>query len=245
LGQEIDIHTGGEDLIFPHHENETAQSCCATGRDNFAHYWLHNGYITVEGEKMSKSQGNFYTVHDLLDDFPGEAIRLTLLSAQYRQPLDFSKDKIRTAKQTLDKWYLALSKVDSDPERVKQAFPETVWMALLDDLNTPQAIAHIHELVGQVNRARDDDQRADGHAKLLKAGQWMGILGQDPQTWLQSDHRTGDKGLSDEEIEKLVTERELARHEGRYNEADAIRDRLEKAGLIIEDSDGSTTWRRR
>jgi cysteinyl-tRNA synthetase len=167
------------------------------------------------------------------------------LSAQYRQPLDFSKNKIRSAKQTLDKWYLALSKLDPDPRRVEDAFPEKIWMALLDDLNTPQAIAHLHELAGQVNRAGDDDQRAAAHAKLLKAGQWMGILGQDPQTWLQSDHRTGDKGLGDDEIESLITEREAARREGRYEEADAIRDRLEKAGLIIEDSDGKTTWRRR
>ena len=238
LGTPFDIHGGGQDLIFPHHENEIAQSECGDG-DGFARYWMHNGYLTVNGEKMSKSLGNFFTVRDLLDEgWPGEAIRLVLLSAQYRQPLDFNRDKLADARTQLDRLYQALRNVrEVAPSDV--APPQALLAALNDDLNTPDALAQLHEAAHRLNKAHGTDAAAAKGA-LLAAGRLLGVLNQDPETWFK-----GGKGDAEaEEIERLIAERQAARKRKDFATADRIRDDLKARGIVLEDSPQGTTWKR-
>jgi cysteinyl-tRNA synthetase len=242
LGPTFDIHGGGQDLIFPHHENEIAQSTCAHGGSKFVNYWMHNGYLMAEGEKMSKSLGNFYTVHDLLDEFPGEAVRLTLLKTHYRQPLDFRRDGIREAKKELDDFYLALRNAG-----VKADVPDTVaasvMAALGDDLNTPKAIAHLFELKTKLNAATDGAEKARLKGELLLAGDLIGLLGQDPETWLRGDDKSAG-GLSDGDIDALIEQRKQARANKDFATSDRVRDELAQQGILLEDSATGTTWRR-
>jgi len=240
LGATFDIHGGGLDLIFPHHENEIAQSACAHDGAAPAKYWMHNGFLIVNGEKMSKSLGNFFTVHELLDEAPGEALRLSLLTSHYRQPCDFTKDGLAKAKAMLDKWYSALRGV-KDIRADKGAIPEAIEAALLDDLNTPLAISHIHELVGELNRATTDEQKATLKAALLAAGDALGVLQQDAESWLKG---AATDGLSDSDIEAQITARLEARKAKNFAESDRIRDTLAAQGIILEDGAGGTTWRR-
>ncbi|MDH5187912.1 MAG: cysteine--tRNA ligase, partial [Rhodospirillaceae bacterium] len=197
LGKTFDIHGGGQDLIFPHHENEIAQSCSAHATKIMAQIWMHNGYLMSEGEKMSKSLGNFYTVHDLLKEFPGEAIRLALLKTHYRQPLDFRKDAIRDAKKELDEFYLALRNAGND-EQSPKVMPDETLNALGDDLNTPKALAILFDLKTKLNTA-DANDKALIRAQLLASAKLLGLLQADPQTWLRG---TSTSGLSDDEIEQ-------------------------------------------
>ncbi|MBP2300098.1 cysteine--tRNA ligase [Azospirillum picis] len=241
LGVTFDIHGGGLDLIFPHHENEIAQSCCANGTDRLARFWVHNGFVTVEGEKMSKSLGNFFTVHELLDEFPGEAIRLTLLSAHYRQPLDFTRDGIRQAKGTLDRWYQALR---GDPAPLDQDLPFDVLAALEDDLNSPLAISHLHELATAVNKAKSDAEKAAAKGALLAAGRQLGLLLQEPEAWFRWAPKGGTQGLSDEAVEQLIAGRKAARAAKNFAEADRIRKELADQGIILEDGPQGTSWKR-
>ncbi|MDR6769973.1 cysteine--tRNA ligase [Azospirillum sp. BE72] len=241
LGVTFDIHGGGLDLIFPHHENEIAQSCCANGTDRLARTWVHNGFVTVEGEKMSKSLGNFFTVHDLLDEFPGEAIRLTLLSAHYRQPLDFTREGIRQAKGTLDRWYQALR---GEPAAMPGELPFDVLAALEDDLNSPLAIAHLHELATAVNKAKSDAEKAAAKGALLSAGQQLGLLQQDPEAWFRWAPTGGAEGLSDTDVEQLIADRKAARAAKNFAEADRIRKDLADKGIVLEDGPQGTTWKR-
>ncbi len=238
LGETFDIHGGGQDLIFPHHENEIAQSTCAHGA-KFVNLWMHNGYVTVNGEKMSKSAGNFHTVHDLLDRAPGEAIRLSLLAAQYRQPLDFSLDGLDRAKSALDRLYTALAGARDVAPAEENDAAQPVIEALSDDLNTPKALAEMHLLAGTLNRSDDAPERACAKAGLLFAGGLTGLLAQDPETWFK-----GDGG--EETIEILVAARSRARSEKDFAEADRIRDELMSIhNVVVEDRpDGSSEWRR-
>jgi cysteinyl-tRNA synthetase len=229
LGASFDIHGGGQDLIFPHHENEIAQSKCALGHDSFAKYWMHNGYLMSEGEKMSKSLGNFYTVHDLLEEFPGEAIRLVLLQSHYRQPLDFTKAGISEARKTLDRWYRAAA----DAGTAAAEPPDAVVEALCDDLNTPQAVVELHRLA------------ANGEGAAFVAGaRFLGLLGQDPDAWFKWQPPKAAGGLDDAAIEALIAERADARKAKNFKRSDEIRDQLAAEGVVLEDGAGGTTWRR-
>jgi cysteinyl-tRNA synthetase len=226
LGETFDIHGGGLDLIFPHHENEIAQSRSAFGHAIMAKYWMHNGFLNISGEKMSKSLGNFFTVHELLDQYPAEAIRLLLLSAHYRQPLDFTHDGLQQAKATLDRWYGALRGRDAAPAN---SVPQVVEDALSDDLNTPLAISAIHQL--------------DDPASLRAGGQALGLLQQDAEAWFRWTP-AGASGPSDAEIEAAIANRQAARKAKDFKESDRIRDELKAKGVILEDGPTGTTWKR-
>tara|TARA_B110000037_G_scaffold123006_1_gene140392 strand:- start:1848 stop:3173 length:1326 start_codon:yes stop_codon:yes gene_type:complete len=224
FGETIDIHGGGQDLIFPHHENEIAQSKCAHGGRNLANYWLHNGYLTVSGEKMSKSQGNFVTVHDLLKEFigGGEDIRLCLLTAQYRQPVDFSRDGVIQAKKQLDKWYKITQGVE--PTVVSDA----VLDALRDDLNTPKAIMALNKLSKNENRK----------GELLASAQLLGLLESTIEKRLM-----GSLKINPEKIEDKILERTTAKMDKNWKRADEIRDELNKSGIkLLDRPDGTTAW---
>jgi len=246
LGTDFDIHGGGQDLIFPHHQNELAQSLCGHPGSGFARYWLHNGHVTVNGEKMSKSLGNFHTVRDLLRDFPGEALRLVLLKTRYRQPLDFTLEKCREAKQELDRFYAALRDTPPDPAAVAEteAAPEmadgAVSRALLEDLNTPLALAGLHELLSRLTTARDTAARRAAAAGLRAAAARLGLLGQEPADWF----RQGAEDMQDD-IQRMIARRARARDARDFAEADRIRDVLLEQGIALEDKPGGRTeWRR-
>ena len=227
LGKEFDIHGGGQDLIFPHHENEIAQSRCSHGTESMAKVWMHNGYLMAEGHKMSKSIGNFYTVNSLLKEFPGEAIRLALLSTHYRQPMNFTKAGIAEAKRKLDGWYRLISGLTDGQEPCEAAF-----LALSDDINTPKAIAEMDILANQA-RAGDSSARSG----LVAAANMLGLLQQAPSVWFRG---AGDESA----ISALIARRLEARENKDFAESDRIRDELMGQGIVLEDGPEGTTWRR-
>ena len=242
LGETIDIHAGGQDLVFPHHENELAQSRCAHGGAEFARYWLHNGFLSIHHEKMSKSLGNVLLVRDLVESNPGEVIRLALMSAHYRQPLDWSDETIQSAKRMLDRLYGAVRGVAvSEAARAAADPPDGVLAALEDDLNTPKAMAEFFNLARELNKATDPVEQQRLAAIMYATGDLMGLLGRDPDSWF-AGHVMGE--LSAEEIDALLLQRKDARAERDFTTADAIRDQLAAAGIAIEDGPQGTTWRR-
>jgi cysteinyl-tRNA synthetase len=240
LGLPFDIHGGGADLKFPHHENEIAQSCCAHGHDSlsdFAKYWIHNGFVTVQGEKMAKSVGNIRLVHELLDNYEGETLRLTLLSAHYRQPLDWSEGAIESSKSLLDRLYNILKDTeDIVPDSTD--VPDEFMAALCDDLNTPLAISVINQIAKKLAGAKGPDEIRHYKGQLLSAANMIGILKQDAKEWL-------GYGQDDEDIDKLLEEREQARKSKDFEKADKIRNILDEKGVVIEDTPQGPKWRKK
>ena len=219
--------------FFPHHENEIAQSICGHEGHPFVKTWMHNGYLMVEGEKMSKSLGNFYTIRDLLSEFPGEAIRLMLLKTHYRSPLDFTKEGLTEAKRELDRFYQALRQTQA--VKLTDTVPDQIFLvALQDDLNTPLALSKLHEL-------RDGLTKNKG--KLLASAKLLGLLQQDPEDWFKWQ-AAGATDIDEAVIEDLIQKRIDARAAKDFAEADRIRDDLATQGIILEDSADGTKWKR-
>jgi cysteinyl-tRNA synthetase len=247
LGPVIDIHGGGQDLVFPHHENEIAQSRCAHGTETFARYWVHNGLVNVDSEKMSKSIGNVLLLRDLLGEHPGEAVRLGLLSAHYRQPLDWTERLPREARRRLDRMYGALrdAGIEGEGDTPDAALvPAGVLAALEDDLNTPEALAELAEILRATNRAEAAAERRRLAASLRAGGWLLGLLQQDPVAWFSASARDAADGVDPARIEAMLRERERLRRERRFDAADGIRDELLGQGIVIEDRTDGTRWRR-
>ncbi len=244
LGETIDIHGGGRDLIFPHHENEIAQSICAHGGSPYCRMWVHNGFVTVEGQKMSKSLGNVLLVRDLLDEAPAEAIRLALLSTHYRAALDWTTVRLDEAKRTLVKWYRALELCSTD-SLSDEAVPDSeVVSALCDDLNTSVVFARIHQLVGDLGQSSDPVEQAKLKHTIVASADVLGLLQQDPTTALAALTASSLKrnDIDAVWIEQRIEDRRLARLNKDFEQADNIRDELSAAGIRIEDSADGTTW---
>ncbi|MEE2690471.1 MAG: cysteine--tRNA ligase [Pseudomonadota bacterium] len=237
LGETIDIHGGGQDLRFPHHENEIAQSACAHGGAPLARYWLHNGFLRMGADKMSKSLGNVVLPRDLLQKWPGEVLRFALLSAHYRQPLEWTEELIEQAKRQLDRFYRLLGEA---PGAAADKPPQSIVLALDDDLNTPEAIAGLHEL-RDIAVQTEGPAKARAAANLKAAGALMGLLQADPAAWFRQG---GEGGPSAEEIERLIAERAAARKAKDFATSDRIRDELAAKGVVIEDGPSGATWRR-
>ncbi|WP_027080163.1 cysteine--tRNA ligase [Luteimonas mephitis] len=238
LGETIDIHAGGVDLQFPHHENEIAQSECAHGGRTFARFWLHNGMLNFGGAKMSKSLGNIEKIHDLVRAHPPEALRYALLSAHYRQPLDWSPALIEQSVRTLDRLYGTLrdlADIDAPP-----MIPDAVESALDDDLNTPQALAEIAAIAAAARKAASDDERRRLKSQLLGAGLALGLLQQAPADWFGR----GASGDDDARIQALIDERAAAKQARDFARADAIRDQLAAEAIVLEDTPQGVRWKR-
>jgi cysteinyl-tRNA synthetase len=242
LGNHFDIHGGGADLQFPHHENEIAQSEGATG-EPFVNVWIHNGFVRVNDEKMSKSLGNFFTVRDILQRYRAEEIRYFVLTSHYRSPLNYDDSQLDAARAALTRLYTALRGLPAAAPAGGESARERFAAAMDDDFNTPEALAVLFELARDINRLRSEDlgRAAALAAELRSLAGVLGLLGQDPETYLRGD---ADAGLADEEIEALIQARAAARKARDFGEADRIRDQLSEAGVQLEDGAGGTTWRR-
>ncbi len=229
LGNEFDIHGGGIDLIFPHHENEIAQSRCANDTKVFANYWVHNAFITMSNEKMSKSQGNILKIKDFKKKISGQVVRLALMSAHYKQPLDWSEKLINNCQNTLDKWYRIYS-----PEIKNVNVPDAILKPLYEDLNTPGYIANLHQLYEKASKGQDQDI-------FISACKFIGLFNEDSKQW--DSFKRNKASISEEEIKKMIDLRNKARENKNYKEADEIRNNLLDKGVLIEDKDDKTLWK--
>jgi cysteinyl-tRNA synthetase len=229
LGNEFDIHGGGIDLIFPHHENEIAQSRCANDTDVFANYWLHNAFITMSNEKMAKSQGNVLKIKDFRNKVSGQVLRLALISAHYKQPLDWNDKLLEDCQNTIDKWYNVYSPSENDLD-------DEITQPLYDDINTPGYIANLHKLYDKASKGDQKDKQI-----FNSACNFIGLLQETKEEWL--NHKKGKVDISEEEIENKIELRNNARANKNYKEADNIRDYLLDKGVLIEDKDGKTIWK--
>ena len=229
LGEEFDIHGGGIDLIFPHHENEIAQSRCANDTKAFANYWVHNAFITMSNEKMAKSQGNILKIKDFRKKMSGQVIRLALMSAHYKQPLDWNEKLISDCQNTLDKWYRIYS-----PEIKNADIPEAILKPLYEDLNTPGYIANLHQLYDKANKGEDLDI-------FISACKFIGLFNEDSKQW--DSFKKNKASISEEEIKNMIDLRNKARENKNYKEADEIRNKLLDKGVLIEDKDDKTLWK--
>jgi len=240
LGETIDIHGGGIDLVFPHHENEIAQSACAHGGKPLANYWLHNGFLSMDAEKMSKSQGNVVTVHAMLaEGVRGEVIRYALLSGQYRAPLDWTGKLIEQSRKSLDRLYGVLRRLKS-VEAADTPPPAAVLDALYDDLNTPKALAALFEIAGRANKAETDAERAQAKGELLAAGMLLGLFESEPDAWFGIDALGEDETAA---IEALLAQRLAARQARDFEAADAIREQLTLMDVSVYDTPEGQIWR--
>jgi cysteinyl-tRNA synthetase len=239
LGETFDVHGGGIDLVFPHHENEIAQSRCAFHTNVMANYWVHNGFLQVEGEKMSKSLGNFVTIHELLKDWPGEVVRFNMLRTHYRQPIDWTKDGLEESFKTLDEWYALAEAAARSTSYANDSVGEpapSVRDALLDDLNTPKAIAELHQL-------RNAAVHGQGHTNLfalVRSLRFMGLLGMSFSDWNAAKQPSRKVDLTN--VEKMISARNAARKAKDFKESDRIRDELAAMGVVLKDSKDGTTW---
>jgi len=237
LGETLDIHGGGSDLIFPHHENECAQSICSHKGEPFANFWVHHGMIDFNDTKMSKSEGNLLLIKDLLEEIPGEVVRMALISAHYRKPINWSNDLIKDSKKKLDRLYGAIRKIDifqnTEPSN-------EVLLALADDLNTPKALSALFNIVKLINNSEDPVERDKYASTLMASASLLGLMTMSADEWF----KTTPKGvLTREEIEHLITQRERARKSKNFSESDRIRNDLLQKGVVIEDGPDGTEWR--
>ena len=238
LGETIDIHGGGSDLIFPHHENELAQSMCSHMGKNFCNYWVHHGLVDFKKTKMSKSEGNILLIRDLLSISSGEVVRLALLSTKYRQLINWSEDLILESKKKLDRLYRALQSCPDD--NLEGQPSEKVLQALCDDLNTPMALAELFKIAREINSTKDKGKLIVLASNLKASSELMGLLQSTPDQWFKS---ASNDSLAPEDIEDMIKQRELARSSKNFTEADEIRNRLLRSGVIIEDGFDGTRWR--
>ncbi len=231
LGDEFDVHGGGIDLIFPHHENEIAQSRCANGTKVFANFWLHNAFITMSNEKMAKSQGNILKIKDFRNKISGQVLRLALMSAHYKQPLDWNDKLLEDCQNTINKWYNVYIESKNNTD-----ISNEILKPLYDDLNTPGYIANLHELYEKAQKGDDNDK-----ATFVSACQFVGLLNQNHEEWLR--FKISKASISEDEISQKIDDRNQARENKNYEEADKIRNELLDKGVLIEDKDGKTTWK--
>ena len=233
LGETFDIHGGGQDLIFPHHENEIAQSCCSNVSKAYAKYWLHNGMLMVDGKKMSKSLGNFYVIRDILDKYQGEIIRFFMLSTHYHQPLNFTFEGLDAAKTVMTRFYNALSETADVAAENEIAAPDEFIAAMSDDLNTPKAISVLHELLNRLNK----EKTVRAKSEFIAAGHVLGLFYQQPDVWFS-------QGVDKTKIERMINERTIAKKNKDYQKADAIRAELLAMGVSIEDTKEGVKWKK-
>ena len=231
LGDKFDIHGGGMDLIFPHHENEIAQSRCANENETFANYWVHNGFITIASEKMSKSQGNILKIGDFKNKVSGQVLRLALISAHYKQPLDWNDKLLSECEKTINKWYESYTDI-----KKQVLIPEDYLSPLYDDLNTPGYIANLHKLFDKSQKGSIKDKEI-----FVSACNFIGLLNENKNSW--DKFKQSKSMISEEEIKQKITERNNARKNKDYKSADKIRDELLDKGVLIEDKDDKTLWK--
>ncbi|MCF6288384.1 MAG: cysteine--tRNA ligase [Proteobacteria bacterium] len=241
LGDTIDIHCGGRDLVFPHHENEAAQSCCANGTETFANYWLHNGMINMDNQKMSKSLGNILLIKDVVAKYKGEVIRWLLLSSQYRQSVAWSATSIHKSQKTLDRIYATLrNNAEIEATIDENTISASIIEALNDDLNTPIAFAEINKIAKQLAKATSLEEKQLYKSQLLSAGNLLGFFQENAESWFKANDITGD--IDTQKVEQLIQQRDAARDNKDWAKSDEIRDKLIEMNIILEDSAQGTRW---